>query len=221
MDKFRLKDFGGPEEGTAEDAVKCLTDLQARLASTEAALRDHQTQKLTDGRGGEVVLLAEEIGMPSITPPKEIAREVVRLYKQNEELATKLTAAQDLIKKSGDAVKSMERMKAEYAIDEAVRKQYLDAVERDFAIKLYEKDPVETQKWINSRSYKAILAHELGSGSEIEDLSPVEELSIKAKELIKANPKLSLAQAESQVMGADVELAERYNASVLAGKAGK
>lgn len=218
MDKFRLKEFGGPDEGSAEDAVKCLTELQARAVKAEATLRE--SMRLTDGQGQTILLKAEDVGLHESATPAEIAKEAKRNVVENSDLKVRLTNALATIQKNHDAVKSMERMKAESIVDEAIRKQYLDAVERDHAITMYQKEPVATQEWINARSYKAILSRELGSGGEIEDLSPLEEVTIKAKELMKADSNLKFGEAQSKVLSSDPELRARYDAIYVAGKGG-
>ncbi|HKO22516.1 MAG TPA: hypothetical protein VJX91_07660 [Candidatus Eisenbacteria bacterium] len=206
--KFKLKPFGGPDEGGPEEAMTCLTELHAKLSESQAEVRS--LKRMNDGAGQVIVLKGSEVGLTDSADAAAIAAAVRTMKGTLDDVTAKLTAAQEYNRKNQEAVAGMLQMTAEKVVDDAIRNQWIDAVEREDFIVDYMKEPDRTQSKINKRKYKSILAKNIGTEGGAAPPDVFAEIALKVAEKKKADPKLTDGAAQSLVFAEDRALEGRY-----------
>jgi len=217
--KFRLKEFGGPEEGTAEDAVKCLAELNAKLAASEK--RVVELQRIEGGKGEVIVLSNEVLELPSTADAKTQVARVHQLAGQAADYKKKYEEALKRLSESASATRKLKEIERNTAIDKAIADIKINAVERGRLEKLFDLSPTLFYEELEQRKAQIHLTQEMGIANAFD--APVDvfaEIAGRVQEKKAKDKDLTDGKAQELVFAEDPKLHDRYVAARRGEKGG-
>lgn len=175
---------------------------------------------------GEVVILAEKIGLPPTADGAAIAARVYAMsdeivsLKERVRLADEVIAEKENLLALAEAGKKSEKkvreLEAENYVQRAVDKGWIDAYRKPFYMALWETSEKAVRDDIESQKYRSLLegAKAFTGDVKTRPANPIEEVSALVRAKRDEDKELSEANAQALVFAENPKLYDAYRASV-------